>query len=91
MSHNDDKQAAQITNVLIILSSMEINLFSFCYNKNVTSFISVYSSMCSYMILHVFIRFNKEIQIYFLWYLTDKKNSENITLKSNSTSINIYK
>lgn len=35
MSHNYDEQAAQITNVLSILSSMEINLFSFCYNKNV--------------------------------------------------------
>ena len=35
MSHNYDEQAAQIANVLIILSSMEINLLSFCYYKNV--------------------------------------------------------
>lgn len=33
MSHHCNEQAAQITNGLIILSSMEINLLSFCYYK----------------------------------------------------------
>lgn len=64
MSHNYDEQAAQITNVLTILSSMEIKLLWFCYNKKFIEFISMYLSMYSYIILHVFISFNKGIYKY---------------------------